>query len=284
MAVGSGYVSSSPSPTDVLDKAFKSVELLTEEVNERMSQLQDYIDVQTLQLERLIMTRNYKELFDKWSRCANHRPGRDPNQCQEDAEEDIVSARFHFQPLQELLEEKQSSGKQKYDPHFYFRYIATWQWMKEYEGKGYFWAPTYDEVKKLEIGLIPFRDYATLHLVALEALANSYKDKVGDESCEIYKHTLALIAQNSDYYVRFVKWAFEWIYIRQYEENMYFGVKGRAGGGSDSGERNGFLSTTKCTGGKCTIECSQLMKDNLCTVQSKHKYDAMTMADLCDDY
>lgn len=288
IAVGVGFASDTPSPDDILERAFKSVELLTEEVNIRMSQLQDYSDVKDLQLEKTIMSRNYKELFDKWSKCAKHRPGRDPNQCQTQAEGDIESARYHFQPVQSEFDEKRN-GKQKYDPHFYYRYVATWQWMEEMKGSGLFWALTYEQVKKLEIGLIPFRDYATLHLIALEALANSYKDKVGDLACKSYKHTLSLIVEKSDYYVRYVKWAYEWIYIRQYEENMYFGVKGRSGGGPDSATRNGFMATRKCSGGKCTIECSQMMKDNICTVQRrrrrKRSYEVMRKANsLCDEY
>ena len=53
-------------------------------------------------------------------------------------------------------------------------------------------------------------------------------------------------------------------FCRQYEENDYFGVSGRAGGRPAGAFRGGFLGTRKCSGSSCTIQCTQFFSDNTC--------------------
>lgn len=250
-AVAMGLTSNKPSPQDILDRAYKSVELLTEEVNERIKQLQDYADVKDLQLEKRLMERNYRELFDKWFDCAKLRPGQDEAECQGDSEAALRNARFHFQPLQPLFDDKLWDGSQKYDPNRDKRF-ADWQYIARKNGNGY-WAPTHGQVKQLEIGLIPFRDYATLHLIVLETLAGTYQDKNGDQACKSYKYYLNMLVEKSDYYARYAKWAFLWILARQQRENYKLA-------------NGGYHKTTKCITGKCTVECVQMIKDNVCTI------------------
>ncbi|KAK3742029.1 hypothetical protein QZH41_006966 [Actinostola sp. cb2023] len=167
---------------------------------------------------------------------------------------------------------KNANGKRKYNPNFTYRYVATWQWMKKYAGS-HVWAPTHYDVKLLESGLIGFRDYASLHLLSLATLAATYKDEKGksQEACNYFQHYMEKMERKADYYVEYVKWAYEWIYIRQYEENMYFGVPGRQGGPS-SANRGGFIGTIVCpSSAKCTVQCSQMVADNICTLQGVHK-------------
>lgn len=283
IALALGMAQSEPSPQDILDRAHESVQLLANDVNERLNQLQDYADVKDLQLERRVMTRNYKELFDKWQECLTYSTKKEANACQARVERAVKSARFQFQTLQTMFDQKGKDDKPLYDPNFDYRYVATWQWMKKYKGSHVNY-PSYDEVKRLEIGLIPFRNYVTLHLLVLEALIKT-QEAQGDEGCSDLKFYLQRMAERSDYYVRYVKWAYEWIYIRQYEENMYFGIPGRAGGGPASQARGGFLSTKECSGRTCTVECSQMMKDNICTFNNgSPKFVDQERKNICETY
>ncbi|KAK3742032.1 hypothetical protein QZH41_006968 [Actinostola sp. cb2023] len=279
------FVSDEPDPNEILEKAQQSVLLLQNEINVRLDQMRDYVDVKDLESERRDMTNTYKELFDKWSKCARKPTKEDADRCQRTAEEDISSARFHFQQKQTMFDQKNyRNGKRMYDPNFTYRYVATWQWMKKYAGS-HVWAPTHYDVKLLESGLIGFRDYASLHLLSLATLAATYKDERGQsqEDCNYFQHYMEKMEKKADYYVEYVKWAYEWIYIRQYEENMYFGIPKRAGGGA-SADRGGFLGTRECPG-KCTIQCSQMVTDNVCTVQGGIKKLLMVNAyDACESY
>lgn len=283
IALALGIAQNEPSPQDILNRAHESVQLLANDVNERLNQLQDYADANDLELERRIMTRNYKELFDQWQECLTYKTKAEADNCQARVERAVKSARYQFQPLQSKFDEKDSEGKPVYDPNFEYRYVATWQWMNEYKDVHVSF-PEYKEVKRLEIGLIPFRNYVTLHLLVLETLIKTH-EALGDEGCENLKFFLERMIERSDYYVRYVKWAYEWIYIRQYEENMYFGIKGRAGGGRASADRGGFIGTKKCLGNKCTVECTQIIKDNVCTFNNGHpKNVGVEVTQICEKY
>lgn len=269
-AVAMELSSSKPSPQEILDRAYKSVKLLTEEVNGRIKQLQDYADIKDLQLEKRLMERNYKELFDKWFDCQKLRPGQDEAQCQGNVEGDIRNARFHFQPLQSLFDAKLWDGSQKYDPSR-DKHLADWQYIARKNGHNY-WAPTHDQVKQLEIGLIPFRDYATLHLIVLETLASTYKNKTGKQSCRSYKYYLDLLVGKAGYYARYAKWASDWILARQQRENYRLA-------------RGGYSQTIKCSSGKCTVECTQMIRNNLCTITGPKMWILMGRPHvLCNNY
>lgn len=93
------------------------------------------------------------------------------------------------------------------------------------------------------------------------------------------------MVERSDYYVRYARWAYEWIYIRQYEENVYFGIRGRVGAGPASAERGGFLATKSCSERTCTVECTQIVKDNVCTFNNGSPGQVeKEMANICDTY
>lgn len=273
-------------PDEILRKAQESVLLLQDEVNKRLDQMVDYVDAKDLEGEKRAMKNTYKELFDKWSKCARKSSKNEVDRCQKNTEEDIDSARFHFQQKQSMFDQTKKGSKRKYDPNFRYRYVATWQWMDRYCGTHAF-CPSHYDVKLIESGLVIFRDYASLHLLSIAALAGTYKlDKATNaESCKQYQHYMDKLEKKANYYVEYVKWAYDWIYIRQYEENMYFGVPRRSGGPA-SAKRGGFIGTIECpSSSKCTVECSQMIKDNKCTLSGAHKATLMTEAGkVCDKY
>lgn len=272
MAIGIGFLQESPSPQDILDRAHESVDMLSKEVNDMMDQMQDYADAKTLDLERNLMKANYRKLFDRWFGCAKEATIVMVNDCQRRAVEALRINRYQFQPLHSKFEEKtydyRNREKLAYSPNFAYRASAgTWQWMEKECGSR-MECLTHDEVKRIEIGIIPFRDYATLHLLALKTLTTSYAAQpINNEkvACRNYKRFLKETATKADMYARYAKWAYEWDYIRQYEENDFFGVPGRAGGRSSRAFRGGYLGTAKCSGNKCEVQCTQMFKDNTCT-------------------
>ncbi|KAK3747982.1 hypothetical protein QZH41_019785, partial [Actinostola sp. cb2023] len=289
LTVGLGFLKKDPSPQDILDKAMSSVKLLSDEVNTMMDGMIDYVDAKDLQLERIVMDNHYNEIFDRWVNCAKELTAERANTCQQRAQNKISSARFHFQPFDELFDKVNTNeNRPLYTPHFSYRASAgTWQWMKQHCGYDKHTRSeclSHEQVKRLEIGIIPFRDYASLHLLVLKTLQATYKGKSNTDrlACGYYKRYLSTIARKADYYIRYAKWAYEWTYIRQYEENDFFGVRGRAGGRPAGAFRGGFLGTRKCSGGKCTMQCTQMYKDNTCTGSGGDASRAVFKA--CENY
>lgn len=220
VTVALGFLNKSPSPQDILNKVTESVNMLTEEVNVMMDQMKDYADVRDLQLEKRLMNNEYKQLFDQWVQCSRKFTQEESENCQKAVEDQIRSSRYHFQPLHDKFGQK-FNGKLVYNPNFNYRKSAgTWQWMNKHCGvKEYAGAEclSHYEAKRLEIGIIAFRDYATLHLLALKTLEASYKShpiNTDTLACKNYRRYLGDIKDRADMYVRYARWAYEWDYIR----------------------------------------------------------------------
>ncbi|KXJ19599.1 uncharacterized protein LOC110254369 [Exaiptasia diaphana] len=283
ITVGVGFFSKSPSPQDILDRAFESVKLLSEEVNVMMDQMQDYVDAKNIQTEKNIMSNNYRELFDKWSGCVREVNIPDTNDCQRRAVEALRTSRYHFQPLHKEFEKMKwhpdDGAVQSYNPNFRHRASGGWwQFLEKYCGEGVrdLQCVTHNQVKLLEVGIIPFRDFASLHLLALKTLEASYRAQpinTDKQACAYYKRYVKELMEAADLYYRYARWSYEWTYIRQYEENDFYGIKERPSGRADSAFRGGYLGTIKCSGGKCEAECTQMINDNKCTATGG-EYDA----------
>jgi len=230
ISVGLGFAQESPSPDDIVDKAYESVQLLSDEVNVMMEQMEDYVDARDLGIEKSIMTNHYNELFDRWFGCAKEQTVEDANDCQRRAVNAMKSKRFHFQRHHDLFGAKivdvyNDKEKMKYDPNFdYRKSTGWWQWMEKHCDQAKpkfpmtnFYCLTHYQVKQLEIGIIPFRDYASLHILALEALVASYKKQpIGRDkiACGYYKRYLQELVDSGKNYAEYAKWAYLWTYIR----------------------------------------------------------------------
>lgn len=252
-----------------------------------IDQLKDYVDAKDLEVQKLNMKNIYKELFQYWINCAKELTPANVNDCQRIAERNIQSARFHFQPLHEKFEQKTDKGKLVYNPQFNYRKsTGTWQWMDENCGlKKHANAKclSHEDVKRLEVGILPFRDYATIHLLALKTVEATYEknSKTDTLACGYYKKYLTERRDKAAVYAGYARWAYEWDYIRQYEENDYLGVAGRPNPRATA-FRGGFLGTRKCSGGECSMECTQMIADKKCTVTGGNAEDAVFKA--CETY
>lgn len=169
LSVAMGLVVGSVGPQDILDKANEAVAALTADVNDRMDKMKDYVDVRVIQLEKGLISSKYKVFFYDWIHCAEERSTEKALNCQQDVERNLKSARFEF----EILHEKQESM----DPNGPSRFRYTHQFLKEYASQ--YKSPSHYDVKRLEADLIPFRNFASLHLMVLQTLATIFKNHAG---------------------------------------------------------------------------------------------------------
>ena len=169
LSVAMGLSTSEISKQDILNKANEAVAALTADVNDRMDKMKDYVDVRVIQLEKGLISSKYKVFFYDWIHCAEERTPENALNCQQDVERDLKSARFEF----EILHENQQSM----DPNGPYRYRYTHQFLKEYASQ--YKSPSHYEVKRLEAALIPFRNFASLHLMVLQTLAANFKNHAG---------------------------------------------------------------------------------------------------------
>lgn len=59
----------------------------------------------------------------------------------------------------------------------------------------------------------------------------------------------------------------------------------KGGAGPASAERGGFLATKSCSERTCTVECTQIVKDNVCTFNNGSPGQVeKEMANICDTY
>ena len=172
ISVAMGLSVSSPSPQDILDKANEAVATLTSDVNNRLDKMKDYVDYRVIQLEKDLMARKYKTFFYEWIHCAEERTTENAQKCQQNVERKLKSARFEF----EILHEEMSA----FDPNSDFRYLFTHQFLEEHASQ--YKSPSHYEVKRLEAALIPFRNFASLHLMVLQTLAAVFEEQQGERS------------------------------------------------------------------------------------------------------
>ncbi|KXJ19581.1 hypothetical protein AC249_AIPGENE11305 [Exaiptasia diaphana] len=160
---------------------------------------------------------------------------------------------------------------QSYNPDFRSRNSAgVWQYLQREcgSGKRQMQCLTHNQVRRLEVEIVKFRDFATLHIYALETLIATYKaQSLRGETCSYYKRYLSELIHAADYYHGYAEWAYKWAYIRQYEENEYYGIPARSTGRTikKDSDFGGFMGTRKCSGNKCEMQCTQTIKDNTCT-------------------
>jgi len=191
--------------------------------------MQDYVDARDFNIEKSIMKNHYHEIFDRWFGCVQEITIDEVNDCQRRAVEAMRTKRFHFQKHHDLFAAKiedyhSYDQKPKYNPNFdYRKSTGWWQWMEEKCNQDRpkfpftnFYCLTHYQVKQLEIGIIPFRDYASLYLLALEALVASYKQHIEKDkiACGYYKRYLQDLVDYGKDFTDYAEWAYQWTYIR----------------------------------------------------------------------
>ena len=131
-----------PSKSDLLSNVNKAFKSITEDVNNRLKKMEGYVDGRVIELERRLMMNEYRSLYRYWIDCLHEINVHDSVECQRNANRVIYSLLPHFQVLGDLF-----SSKVKVTPSYY-------------------------DIKRLEAGLIPFRNYAALHVYALQLLVS----------------------------------------------------------------------------------------------------------------
>ena len=80
--------------------------------------------------------------------------------------------------------------------------------------------PSKTVVKKLEASLGIFREYATHHLLVLQTLLNRYEEDNSSCGTFEYRKYTQILGSSAVKYERYALWAYKWISIRQYAENV----------------------------------------------------------------
>ena len=185
-----------PSAQDILDNANAAIRKLTNEVNKRFQQMEGYTDKRVLDIGRELVKSDFQTLYNLWKNCIKESSKAQADDCQQDAIRYIEASQPKFMKLRSLMN--------AYDPKKWER--AT--------------RPNHYEVKGIETRLTIFRDYATLHLMALQALINTLKDDKSAVGKLSYKRYLKDMQKSLLLYHRYAYWAYRWIHVRHYDENV----------------------------------------------------------------
>ena len=128
---------SSPSPEDILNKVNQGFKKLTDDVNDRLEKMKEYIDYSILTHEKQIMGNEYKELYRRLTICISKPHKLEVNRCVRDAADAIYSKQPKFMP-------------------FIDNYFAKKKFVRNPK-----------DTKKLEVSLLVFTQYATLRFLCL---------------------------------------------------------------------------------------------------------------------
>lgn len=147
----------SPTPQDILDEANKAIKELTDAVNDRLDKMKGYVEVRVIQMEKDLINREYRTLSNLFHNCIKEHTKQEVNRCMRDAEK-LASA---TSPKFMILDSKMAA---------YNSVSHNRQYFEANTDK----SPSYYDVKRLEAGIISFKDYANLHLLILSTLVNTY--------------------------------------------------------------------------------------------------------------
>ena len=139
-----------PSAQQIIDSTNVAFENLTVEMNNRINQLQGYIDSRVIKLEKAMVTRELKVMQNIWLNCADELIDTDTiNECQRDAARFIRANKPKFL----LFGDKKTANK------------------------------TLDSytIRRAEASLFAFREFANLCIMVGETVAGSYEINIKDD-------------------------------------------------------------------------------------------------------
>ena len=143
-----------PTPQDIIDACNKALKTLTDDVNKQFTNMQAYVDQAVLDLEKELTDVDFTQYHIYFTSCIKEVSDTNINQCMEEAERLSGSDFNRFMPyLNEMS-----------DPS---------------------WKPTAENVKKLEIHFMSFRNYAQLRILTLLTLATTYRDFESDDAASM---------------------------------------------------------------------------------------------------
>ncbi|XP_048576457.1 uncharacterized protein LOC116615294 [Nematostella vectensis] len=176
---------SKPKPDDILKQVDKAFDAITKDINDRLKDMENYVDAKVLGLETKLVNNEFASLKKFLTNCMHETTERAVLKCQQDSVRDIDAASPKF----EVFKRDFDRGQNNLNP---------------------------DQIRRLEAALIPFRDYASLHLFALQTLINAYKDAPDTQEknnrLKLYMDTLY---KQGIRYNKYATWAYERIYYNQ---------------------------------------------------------------------
>ena len=134
-----------PSQSDLLRSVNKGFKKLADDVNNRLKKMEGYVDGKVIELEKRLMNREYKTLHRYWVDCVQQSNEKNSIDCMRRGHRFIHAHLPHFQILADNFNSRSRV------------------------------LPSYYDIKRLEVGLIPFREYAALHLCALQVVVCEVK-------------------------------------------------------------------------------------------------------------
>ncbi|XP_048578938.1 uncharacterized protein LOC116613947 [Nematostella vectensis] len=182
---------SRPTPNDILKRVDKAFEKLTDDMNNRLKKMEGYVDGKIIQLEQRHVNNEFAALKRFLKNCMHETTESAVRRCQRNSVMDIDAAWPKFQRLKSQF----SINSKKI---------------------------SMNDIKRLEAALIPFRDFASLHLFVLQLLINSYKKdhdtREKNDRLKLYMNTLN---DRGMLYSKYARWAYERIYYEQVGKHYY---------------------------------------------------------------
>ena len=144
----------SPTPQDIIDACNAALKTLTDDVNNQFTNMQAYVDQAVLDLEKELTEIDFTQYHIYFTNCIKEVSDTSMNECMEEAERLSGSDFNRFMPyLTEMSEPN--------------------------------WTPTAENIKKLEIHFMSFRNYAQLRILTLLTLATTYRDFESDDAASM---------------------------------------------------------------------------------------------------
>jgi len=170
-----------PTPDDIIDACNEALNELTDEINQQFDNMQAYVDQAILTADKELMNQDYSQYHDYFTDCVN-----------EVIEEDMWSC---------VKEAERWSGS---DRAKFLRY--------ETEMKTEGWVATPDDVKRMEVLFLTFRDYAQLRIMIYLTLTGYYQNQTDNEdAAKLAKRYLEDLRDDVDSYIKYTNFVYKTI-------------------------------------------------------------------------
>ena len=143
--------------------------------------MKDYVDYKVLNLEKRLMSNDFKELYRLWTFCVEKPTNDEVNRCQRNAAHHSRAKEPTFMAFQSIFQKGQSISN-------------------------------VNDIKRLEVSLIVFSQYATLRFLILQTLINTYgADQKLPHAAHYYKSFLKQYDNLALQYSKYARWAIQQI-------------------------------------------------------------------------
>eukprot|EP00111_Clytia_hemisphaerica_P022379 TCONS_00065764-protein len=170
-----------PTPDDIIAACNEALSELTDEVNQQFDNMQAYVDQAILQADKELMNLDYRQYHNYFTDCVNEVTEKDMWSCVQEAER--LSGSDHAKFLR--YEEKMNQ-----------------------EG----WVATPDDVKRMEVLFLTFRDYAQLRMMIYLTLTGYYQNQTNNEdAAKLAKRYLQDLRDDIALYIKYTNFVYKTI-------------------------------------------------------------------------